>query len=506
MSVEPSPSSKYKDFLQTYFSRFSFSFLGTGLILVWIQCILYARYIWVDNGATTIAINFARCLCIAVVGAIVLKRPFSNKGGRIWGLVSISCMTAGSLLFFLEQTMPGLHLNMVASVLAGVGLAWGGGIWITFYSRLDIKEALLCTFLSLSLSTVIGIAIGLMPQDIAYFISMILPITTYIMYQQAQRKLDERERDGYEPAPVEKPLYDTEPKSTMIRLIIGIALFSFVLGFSRGFPFGPSIELPPAFQVLQHTSVTLIGLVIVWWSLIQKRRLKFSVLWQAQLAALALGVLLLATFDPTATLFGATLIAITNLFQVAFLWFLSYDAARFRSEPPYIVLGFFWILHLLFRELGRLAILVIGPSQTIGFTILIAVMICLIAISMGFLLTDNIPRSRPFFGELCSCDKAPTAQTAHAKASAIETSSEGGRSGADEPESWAKSLFGLTQREAEVATLLAQGRTSTYIASELFLSNETVRSYVKTIYAKTDVHSKQELIDLFNRHSSDAAS
>lgn len=47
----------------------------------------------------------------------------------------------------------------------------------------------------------------------------------------------------------------------------------------------------------------------------------------------------------------------------------------------------------------------------------------------------------------------------------------------------------------EVLLLLAEGRSSSYIAEELVLSANTVRGYVKNIYQKLDVHSKQDVID-----------
>ena len=54
----------------------------------------------------------------------------------------------------------------------------------------------------------------------------------------------------------------------------------------------------------------------------------------------------------------------------------------------------------------------------------------------------------------------------------------------------------LTPRETEVLGFLLQGRTLPYISKELFISEGTVRSHVRAIYKKTNVHSKQELIDL----------
>lgn len=54
----------------------------------------------------------------------------------------------------------------------------------------------------------------------------------------------------------------------------------------------------------------------------------------------------------------------------------------------------------------------------------------------------------------------------------------------------------LTKREIELLGYLARGRDTAFICSELHLSRNTVKSYTKTIYAKLQVHSRQELIDL----------
>ncbi len=53
----------------------------------------------------------------------------------------------------------------------------------------------------------------------------------------------------------------------------------------------------------------------------------------------------------------------------------------------------------------------------------------------------------------------------------------------------------LTAREAQVLSMLARGRNNSYIQEELTLTRNTVKSYIKHIYAKLDVHSQQELID-----------
>lgn len=55
---------------------------------------------------------------------------------------------------------------------------------------------------------------------------------------------------------------------------------------------------------------------------------------------------------------------------------------------------------------------------------------------------------------------------------------------------------GLTKRETEIMTMLARGRNGKFIEEHYVVSYNTVKTHVKHIYMKLDVHSQQELIDL----------
>lgn len=54
----------------------------------------------------------------------------------------------------------------------------------------------------------------------------------------------------------------------------------------------------------------------------------------------------------------------------------------------------------------------------------------------------------------------------------------------------------LTKRETEVLSFLVEGRSGPYISEHLCVSDNTVKSHVRHIYTKLDVHNRQELIDL----------
>lgn len=64
--------------------------------------------------------------------------------------------------------------------------------------------------------------------------------------------------------------------------------------------------------------------------------------------------------------------------------------------------------------------------------------------------------------------------------------------------------FGLSQRESDVCALLARGYTSSRIQKELYIAAGTVNYHSRNIYAKLGVHSKQELIELFEQAAKEA--
>ncbi|WP_417332719.1 helix-turn-helix transcriptional regulator [Gordonibacter urolithinfaciens] len=56
----------------------------------------------------------------------------------------------------------------------------------------------------------------------------------------------------------------------------------------------------------------------------------------------------------------------------------------------------------------------------------------------------------------------------------------------------------FSPREREVVALVLRGNNVPAIARKLYISENTTRDHMKSIYRKADVHSRQELIDLFD--------
>lgn len=65
--------------------------------------------------------------------------------------------------------------------------------------------------------------------------------------------------------------------------------------------------------------------------------------------------------------------------------------------------------------------------------------------------------------------------------------------------------FKLSSREIEILTMFASGRSARYISGALVISELTVKTHLRHIYAKADIHNRQDLLDLIDRHGDSQA-
>ena len=62
------------------------------------------------------------------------------------------------------------------------------------------------------------------------------------------------------------------------------------------------------------------------------------------------------------------------------------------------------------------------------------------------------------------------------------------------PAEWLQTVYQMTRREAQVSSLLAGGQNVSEVAAALGLSEATVKSYCKDVFAKLDVRRKPDLV------------
>lgn len=61
--------------------------------------------------------------------------------------------------------------------------------------------------------------------------------------------------------------------------------------------------------------------------------------------------------------------------------------------------------------------------------------------------------------------------------------------------------YGLTQRETDVVRLLAQGKSNSVIANEMFIAVGTVKAHIQHVYQKLGIHTRKELFELIGKNS-----
>ena len=509
------------------------SFLGLAAVRVWMQSNFFGSYTQSDAGLLSIVNQLFYGLTMLIAACIALRKAPSSSANNAIAWTGCVLMTLSTVFLVVNTEIHATWAFAATCILGGIGGAFGGGTWIAAYVRLGVRQAILYGFLSLALGSLGGLALSFMDESSAYVTSMFMPAISLLCYQNAMK------------APLapnsEKPVYDDEPRKTVATFLIGFAIFGLALGISRGFPMGEPVSMGVSGRIVHQLGVVAIALFIVWWTCIAQKRLSFIFLWRIEIALVAGGMLLLSTLPDEAAPFAIAIVNIADTLMLAVVWVTTQDISRHSSVNPLAIYGFAWAARVLARDLGRVAIIALGATgiASSAANVIIGIVVFALAMSMALLLSGDLPQTRPLFDtsdekpkacrtikhgqphrELHLADEELPAQevaaasdngapratpcsacTSPASPDAEEHDNTAVEATAQEPiEEWLKRSFGLSNREAEVAALIAQGRSKNYIAETLFVSQNTVRTHAKNAYAKLDVHSNQELIDLVRDH------
>lgn len=300
--------------------------------------------------------------------------------------------------------------------------------------------------------------------------------------------------------------YDNEPKLSLALIIGGIAVFGLALGLSRGFPAGGPVPFGLPVRFVHQLGVVAISAGFLWWIGAKDRHISFSLLWRLEIVIAATGAFILMVLPGAATEIAVAIVNIADTLMLCVLFITAQDVARHSSLHPFVIFGGAWAARVLSRNLGRTVVFALSP-MTQSESAALGIIVFALSLSMVCLLTDNLPRTRKLFIYDDESREAAASHTASGPA-AYETESEGSTaanvavaSSDEQVQEWLRAKHGLTAREIDVALLIARGRSKTFIADELFISENTVRTHSKNVYAKLGIHSREELISLFENRT-----
>jgi DNA-binding CsgD family transcriptional regulator len=227
----------------------------------------------------------------------------------------------------------------------------------------------------------------------------------------------------------------------------------------------PVSSLPPLFDALMVVIALAIFCVLAYFILAKRSHDRVSVRYQIPFLIIIAGCILMIlnefTLPSGVFSFEAILIRALDLFARLFSWTLTMSVIQTVDISHYRILGF---RGLFFNSLAIVWLTVLeGNGQLISTVVLLIIFIlvtCITIFPLGLTRQVAVGDNTKAICDMLS------------------------------------KRYGLSNREKEILVLLAQGRSRPYIQQELHLADGTVKTHTTHIYAKMQVHSRQELLDL----------
>ncbi len=201
-------------------------------------------------------------------------------------------------------------------------------------------------------------------------------------------------------------------------------------------------------------------------------------------------------------LFFSTVLLGGYYFIALLITYVVAETAHVRNLSPYVLMGAAACLARVCLAAALLGGYAIGslPGGLFGesehlMRYLVVIMAVIYALSLAAVLVSR-DRRRRRRGDADAAGSASAPAGAAVTAPAPASAAAEGDDAFDARCAAVAAAGNLTEREAEIMRYLARGRTKAHIAGVLYVSENTVRSHVRNIYAKLEVHTRQQLIDL----------
>ena len=256
--------------------------------------------------------------------------------------------------------------------------------------------------------------------------------------------------------------------------VLCIAALNYVLATSRM----SLAELnPEAVNMIYACGVCLAALLLFLSSFIAKKDLEIGLIYRVAFPIIALAFLLL----PYAGVFlrGLFMLLATSLGTMG-TTLLILIALRARETCKLTATSAYGILSGIVHVALTAGLIINPESETSLVQSSVAALIVVYVLLLVFLISQRSGKSAP--------KKAATPSTTD-----LDLGPACIRIGEE---------HGLTQRETEIMREMASGRSSGEIARSLGISTSTVKTHVKSIYRKLDIHAKEELIALVSEEPS----
>lgn len=469
-----------------------------GLFLACTSIVLWGGYaVLIDAGADAFQLRTAEYFMrnaafpVALFGAALIAYNRPKQGPWRSPLAALALFEAGAL-FIVAQRLFGLDASIAygaCALLLGCGSGLGFCCLQDIIASLKVYEAGLAVFAAAGISCAVYIAMELLPRTamMIFGFAVLIPATAVAM-AAAQRTV-----------PCVHPAFDTIPSQQIDRCrqaaaeswpsLLCIAFTSFAVGIIR------VDAIDNTGLVQDYADGSMVGLLaaaivlLATWKTIYER-IKLSRLYQVVFPLTATIFLLLPLFDGQFRHL-LVLVAFVVFSIVSSLMVVSCArVARNQCLQPVLVYGMFAGTVYAAQEVGSLLGFMLNTTGTTGFASLsVVALIAIYAMSLAMNTRRGGRGAAESSTATATTSKAAGTESAIPPAEALDIR-------LSQQCDALVAQYGLSARETDVLRLLARGRDVPYIAEELVISKNTVRTHMRNIFQKTGVHSRQEVIDL----------
>lgn len=494
--------------LDLFFRQARLRYLGLGLLIAWVYGSWFSNGIFAPESARGID-TLRVSLAASAIGLLALafrpKRRIPLAPGSV--LAASAVVSATTLLFFVAPDGLPLFLASAAGGLASAVLwiAWGE---VFCQVDLEVTEASIPSSLAVFVAAVL--LIYLLPAPVSGVVAALLPLASSLMLLLCK---NDQPEDFAFPEPI-------EPFSAVLPSLVKLAFCSMVCSIATGCVV--TSATPESLValgmddrgILFYIAGGVVAGLIAVFAIAHTSRMSFSFLYEWAIPLIVFSLSLRALDDPACNVL-ASVLACSAALYVEVLFFAIF--ARITAKGFCLPSETFGIFRAMV-QLGFLAGAMLGVSVSPRYGLpLYLALVCLCVVMLPlFLHLQKHFESPGVLGTVAVLGSPTAAIDAVGRSVPVVPSAQGlvgctlekgeGEDVCEAPVgpvdyvTAMAEAFKLSPRETEVLRYLGRGRSVPYMREVMTLSKSTIETHIKHIYAKTDVHSKQELIDLIESY------
>jgi DNA-binding CsgD family transcriptional regulator len=457
--------------------------LGLALIGIWTDVVGYSVNLFPAEAAGEVeptnrdAFQLGR-LFMGTLFFIFAARLPKIQSTLIGIVVVVMSTSTGFLIISYHQTLIDPQtLAFAGTFLSSAGYTMMTWIFYLFCARnIQTERVVWCIAISLILETTFSILFSLyLPVVLQMIIVVILPILTALCYFMATHSGYEKEH--YLAREAGSLGEKTTTGFDKYALLAQVAVFTIALVFIRVLSnvgiWGETRGNFTGMTELSVSELTIISFLVLLMTYLvfylPRKKLSLSFRCIIGFAVILGGLQVLGLSDQFQfnSIFDSLTTAM-ELFSHLVRWMIVIECVRSITTPDYRITGFSNIVSVMFSLLWAHVLSTLGFATS---TFVMLVVYGLLVVVLGLY-------ARSFLRQdfLVPQQKAETERAALA-AFALERN--------------------LTQRESEIFALLMMGKRRHEIEEECELSEGTVKTHISNIYKKLDVHSKRDMVKLF---------